>query len=53
MDTLEPITPEQKPGKVIDVKHRFAKKDLMIDTFGNQRLGLKRLYSEGNFRLIQ
>jgi hypothetical protein len=26
MDTLEPIAPEQKPGKIIDVKHRFAKK---------------------------
>jgi hypothetical protein len=26
MDTLEPFTPEQKPGKVIDVKYRFAKK---------------------------
>ena len=26
MDTLEPIVPEEKPGKVIDVKHRFAKK---------------------------
>ena len=26
MDTLEPIAPEQKSGKVIDVKHRFAKK---------------------------
>jgi hypothetical protein len=26
MDTLEPIVPEQKPVKVIDVKHRFAKK---------------------------
>lgn len=26
MDTLEPITPKQKPGKVIDVKHKFAKK---------------------------
>jgi len=26
MDTLEPIAPEQKLGKVIDVKHRFAKK---------------------------
>jgi hypothetical protein len=26
MDTLEPISPEQKSGKVIDVKHRFAKK---------------------------
>ena len=26
MDTLEPFTPEQKLGKVIDVKHRFAKK---------------------------
>jgi hypothetical protein len=26
MDTLEPFTPEQKPGKVIDVKHRFAMK---------------------------
>jgi hypothetical protein len=26
MDTLEPIALEQKSGKVIDVKHRFAKK---------------------------
>jgi hypothetical protein len=26
MDTLEPIASEQKSGKVIDVKHRFAKK---------------------------
>ena len=26
MDTLEPITQEQRPGKVIDVKHKFAKK---------------------------
>jgi len=26
MDTLEPIAPEPKSGKVIDVKHRFAKK---------------------------
>ena len=26
MDTLEPMAPEQKSGKVIDVKHRFAKK---------------------------
>ncbi|MGD8264828.1 MAG: hypothetical protein PVG70_19240 [Desulfobacterales bacterium] len=26
MDTLEPIDLEQKSGKVIDVKHRFAKK---------------------------
>jgi transposase len=26
MDALEPIVLEQKPGKVIDVKHRFAKK---------------------------
>jgi hypothetical protein len=26
MDMLEPITPEQRPGKVIDVKHKFAKK---------------------------
>ena len=26
MDTLEPIAPEQKPGKIIDVKHRFVKK---------------------------
>ena len=26
MDTLEPFAPEQKSGKVIDVKHRFAKK---------------------------
>ena len=26
MDTLEPIVPEEKPGKVIDVRHRFAKK---------------------------
>jgi len=26
MDTLEPIAPEQKPGKIIDVKHSFAKK---------------------------
>jgi hypothetical protein len=26
MDTLEPIALEQKPGKIIDVKHRFAKK---------------------------
>ncbi len=26
MDTLEPIAPEQKSGKIIDVKHRFAKK---------------------------
>jgi len=26
MDTLTPIVPAQKSGKVIDVKHRFAKK---------------------------
>ena len=26
MDTLEPIAPEQKSGKIINVKHRFAKK---------------------------
>ena len=26
MDTLEPIAAEQKSGKVIDLKHRFAKK---------------------------
>ena len=26
MDTLEPIAAEPKSGKVIDVKHRFAKK---------------------------
>jgi hypothetical protein len=26
MDRLEPIAPKQKPGKIIDVKHRFAKK---------------------------
>jgi hypothetical protein len=26
MDTLEPIAPEPKSGKVINVKHRFAKK---------------------------
>ena len=26
MDTLEPMALEQKSGKVIDVKHRFAKK---------------------------
>jgi hypothetical protein len=26
MDTLEPIAPEQKPDKIINVKHRFAKK---------------------------
>jgi hypothetical protein len=26
MDTLEPMSPEQKSGKIIDVKHRFAKK---------------------------
>jgi hypothetical protein len=26
MDTLEPITPKQKPGEIIDVKHRFSKK---------------------------
>ena len=26
MDTLEPMASEQKSGKVIDVKHRFAKK---------------------------
>jgi hypothetical protein len=26
MDTLEPIATEPKSGKVIDVKHRFAKK---------------------------
>ncbi|UCE55115.1 MAG: hypothetical protein JSV31_06660, partial [Desulfobacterales bacterium] len=26
MDTLEPMVPEQKSGKVIDVKHKFAKK---------------------------
>ena len=26
METLEPIDPEPKPGKVIDMKHRFAKK---------------------------
>ena len=26
MDTLEPIDLEQKSGKIIDVKHRFAKK---------------------------
>jgi hypothetical protein len=26
IDTLEPIAPEQKSGKVIDMKHRFAKK---------------------------
>jgi hypothetical protein len=26
MDTLKPIAPEQKSGKVIDVKHRFAKR---------------------------
>jgi len=26
MDTLEPMSPEQKSEKVIDVKHRFARK---------------------------
>jgi hypothetical protein len=26
MDTLEPIAPEQKSGKIMNVKHRFAKK---------------------------
>ena len=26
MNTLEPIAPVQESGKVIDVKHRFAKK---------------------------
>ena len=26
IDALEPIAPEQKPGKVINVKHKFAKK---------------------------
>ena len=26
MDSLEPIAPEQKPGKIINAKHRFAKK---------------------------
>jgi hypothetical protein len=26
MDTLEPIAPKQKSGKIINVKHRFSKK---------------------------
>lgn len=26
MDTLEPIDPEQESGKIIDMKHKFAKK---------------------------
>jgi hypothetical protein len=26
MDTLEPIDPEQKSVKIINVKHKFAKK---------------------------